>query len=82
MIGNEMQLEDAFRTALGLSQGTDVRHLEYGRNLKWDSVGHIQLVAAIENAFDIILEGDDIFAMTSYAAALDLLEKKYGIACR
>jgi hypothetical protein len=82
MIGNETQLEDAFRAALGLPQGADVRRLEYGRNAKWDSVGHIQLVAAIEQAFDIILEGDDIFAMKSYAAAADLLEKKYGIASR
>jgi acyl carrier protein len=75
-------LETAFITALGLPEHTDLSRLEFGKTPKWDSVAQIQLAAAIETAFDIILEGDDIVAMTSYHAASDLLEKKYGIASR
>lgn len=72
-------LENAFVSALGLPENTDLKRLEYGKTPKWDSVAHIQLASAIESAFDIVLEGDDILAMTSYAAAREVLKKRYGI---
>ena len=72
-------LEKAFIAALGLSQDANVSHLELGGTSNWDSVAHIQLVAAIEDELDVVLDGDDIVAMTSYAATRDLLKSKYGV---
>ena len=37
--------------------------LEYQSIEAWDSVGHMSLVAAIEDAFDISLDTDDIIDM-------------------
>ena len=34
--------------------------LEYQQIPSWDSVGHMGLVAAIEDAFDIMMDTDDI----------------------
>lgn len=44
----------------------------------WDSVGHMSLVAAIEDAFDIMMETDDIIDFSSYEKGKEIL-KKYGV---
>ena len=41
----------------------------------WDSVGHIGLISTLEEVFDISLETDDIFALTSYAEGMQILKK-------
>lgn len=45
---------------------------------EWDSVGHMGLVSALEEAFDIMLETDDIIELNSYKKGIETL-KKYGI---
>ena len=52
--------------------------LQYG-NPGWDSVGHMALVAAIERAFDIMMETDDVIGLSSFARAKEILSK-HGIA--
>lgn len=64
-----------FRTALNLPDGVDVRQLEYNRIKEWDSVGHMALVGALEEAFDIMLETDDVLDMSSFDKAVEILEK-------
>ena len=52
--------------------------LQYQGIEAWDSVGHMSLVAAIEDAFDISLDTDDIIDMSSFEKAQEIL-KKYDI---
>jgi len=47
----------------------------------WDSVGHMTLMAALENEFDIMMETDDIIAFSSYAKGMEILTN-YGIHCQ
>jgi len=42
----------------------------------WDSLAQIDLVAALEEAFAITFEVDEIETMTSYADILDVLTEK------
>lgn len=44
----------------------------------WDSVGHMTLVAAIEDAFDIMLDTDDIIDFSSFEKGKEIL-KKYDV---
>ena len=44
----------------------------------WDSVGHMTLVAALEDAFDIMLDTDDIIDLSSYEKGKEIL-KRYGV---
>ena len=44
----------------------------------WDSVGHMAMVAALEEAFGIMMETEDIIELGSYTIGIDKL-KKYGI---
>jgi acyl carrier protein len=45
----------------------------------WDSVGHMTLIAALEEAFDIMMETDDIIELSSYEKGITILRTKYDI---
>lgn len=52
--------------------------LKYQSVELWDSVGHMTLVAALEEAFDIMMDTDDIIDLSSYEKGMEIL-KKYGV---
>ena len=45
---------------------------------EWDSVGHMTLMAALEETFDIVLDIDDIIEFGSYTLGMEIL-KKYDV---
>lgn len=45
----------------------------------WDSVGHMTLVANLEDAFDILMETDDILNLSSYEEGKRILSTTYGV---
>lgn len=45
----------------------------------WDSVGHMTLVANLEDAFDIMMETDDIIDLSSYEKGKEILAQNYNI---
>lgn len=53
--------------------------LKYQSTRLWDSVGHMTLIAALEDAFDIMLETDDIIDMSSYEKGIEILTKNYDV---
>lgn len=53
--------------------------LKYQSVELWDSVGHMSLVAALEDAFDIMMETDDIIDLSSYEKGIEILKKKYDV---
>ena len=46
----------------------------------WDSIHQLSMVAAIEEAFDLMMDAEDILEMTSYDNVKQLLASKYEIA--
>ncbi|WP_295353746.1 acyl carrier protein [uncultured Succinivibrio sp.] len=57
---------------------SEVEELQYQGVISWDSVGHMSLIAAIEDAFEITMDTDDIVDLSSYKKGIELL-KKYQI---
>ena len=54
--------------------------LKYQDIEAWDSVGHMTLIASIEDAFDIMMDTDDIIDFNSYEKGKKLLAKaEYGV---
>ena len=53
--------------------------LQYQGTELWDSVGHMTLMAALEDAFDIMLETDDIVDFSSYEKGKEILSQKYEV---
>ena len=45
---------------------------------QWDSVAHLSLISELEEAFDVMLEPDDILHYGSYENGKTIL-KRYGI---
>lgn len=67
----EDRLKKVFADALGIDpETTDWSSLAYRKIPQWDSVAHMNLVAEIEDEFDIMLETDEVIAMSSFAIAL------------
>lgn len=46
----------------------------------WDSIHQLSMVAAIEEAYDLMMDAEDILEMTSYENVKKLLTSKYEIA--
>ena len=44
----------------------------------WDSAGHMGMIAAIEDTFEIMMEMDDIVDFASYTVGIEKL-KNYGV---
>ena len=65
---------NAFVAALEVPAG-EAPHLVYGQSKAWDSVGHMTLVAALEDAFDIMMEMDDIIDLSSFEKGKEILRK-------
>lgn len=56
-------------------QPTDTEGLKYQDIPAWDSVGHMTLVAALEEAFDIMMDTEDIIDLSSFEKGKEILAK-------
>lgn len=75
---NTEKYTNAFVEALGV-EAEQVEGLEYQAITEWDSVGHMTLVAAIEDAFDIMMDTDDIIDFSSYEKGKEILAANYEV---
>lgn len=53
--------------------------LEYQAIPVWDSVGHMSLIATLEESFDIMMDTDDIIELSSFEKGKEILAK-YDVA--
>lgn len=72
MMANKEKLAEVFVSALGIPP-EEVEAAEFKATRQWDSVGHVNLMNAIEESFDISLEPDDIMDFKSFKVGLEIL---------
>ncbi len=77
-MSNVEKYNKAFVEALEITADLLNEKLTYQSIENWDSVGHMSLVAELEDSFDIMMETDDIIDFSSYEKGKEIL-KKYGI---
>jgi acyl carrier protein len=70
------KLRAVFMDSLGIPADTDWETLSYRGIAQWDSVAHMQLVGEIEQRFDVMLETQDVLAMSSFAATKAILVRQ------
>ena len=75
---NLEKYKNAFVEGLGIPVEKAVDGLEYQAIPEWDSVGHMGLIASLEEAFDIMMDTDDIIDFSSYTKGIEIL-KKYNV---
>lgn len=76
---NREKVEATFREILELDGPIDWAEIRYQQIKKWDSLGHMAIVAELEDAFEIMIEPEDIIDMSSFEKVLDILTR-YGVA--
>ncbi len=77
---SQTKLARCFAEALGIQEQAVTDELAYQTIKEWDSVRHMALVAIIEQTFNVMLDTNDIIAMSSVGKAKAILAK-YGIDC-
>lgn len=76
---NLEKYNNAFTESLEITE-EQLSGLRYQDIEAWDSVGHMRLVSAIEEAFDIMMDTDDIIDFSSYEKGKEILAKEeYGV---
>ena len=69
----EQKLKFAFAQAIGIPGDIDFSTVQYGVTENWDSVAHMQLVAEIENVFDVMFTSDQVIGMNSFEKAKEIV---------
>lgn len=75
---NLEKYNQAFIESLEVS-ADQLEGLQYQAVASWDSVGHMGLIAAIEDAFEIMMDTDDIIDLSSYEKGKEILTANYNI---
>ncbi|WP_102373268.1 acyl carrier protein [Raoultibacter massiliensis] len=75
---NKELYEAVFMDALDLVDRKALQGLEFQGHPNWDSVGHMQLISALEDAFDITIDPDDMIGLASFEKGQEIV-RRYGI---
>ena len=75
---NKKKYDQVFIEIFSISESDLSEKLIYNSIPEWDSVGHMTLIAELEEAFDIMMEMDDIIDLSSYKKGFELVAK-YGV---
>lgn len=75
---NFKKYNQAFCEAFEINE-EQLPNLKYQDIELWDSVGHMTLIANLEDSFDIMMETDDIIALSSYEEGKKILSEKYDV---
>lgn len=76
-MANLEKYNESFMTCFQIND-SQLIGLTYQSVETWDSVGHMGLIAALEDAFDIMMDTDDIIDFSSYEKGKEIMSK-YGI---
>ncbi len=78
-MSNLEKYNEAFISTFEISED-QLSGLKYQDIAAWDSVGHMSLIAKLEDAFDIMMDTDDIIDFSSYEKGKEILAKDdYGV---
>ncbi|MDA9707128.1 acyl carrier protein [Candidatus Pelagibacter sp.] len=74
-MNNKDVLKKLFIESLSIEKKDFSENLEYNSIPQWDSIGHMTLVAAIEEKFNITIDTDDIVDFSSFKKGVEILKK-------
>mgnify|MGYP001363183994 CR=1 FL=1 len=74
-MSNREKYEKVFINSFSIERSILTDKFVYQSVPEWDSVGHMGLIAELEDAFDISMEMDDIIDFSSYKKGIEILKK-------
>ena len=75
---NLEKYKNVFIESLSLKLDTFSEEIKYNDVAEWDSIGHMTLMADLEDGFKISMDTDDIIDFSSFKKGIQIL-KKYKI---
>ena len=75
---NKQKYQDIFIESLSIEVSNFNENIKYSEIPEWDSIGHMTLIAALEEECKISLETDDIIEFSSFKKGMSIL-KKYNV---
>lgn len=75
---NKEKYSEAFKNIFEITDD-QLKGLKYQDIPAWDSVGHMNLIAALEEAFDIMMDADDIIDLSSFEKGMEILTENYEV---
>lgn len=72
---NLEKYKNAFKEAFEIDDSVITDELAYESIPEWDSVGHMRLMAGLEDTFDIMLETEDILDFGTFGKGKEILQK-------
>ena len=69
----------AFKETFEVDDAALNASLAYQSISTWDSVGHMKMIAVLEEAFSVTMDTEDIIDFSSYDKGKSILQK-YGVA--
>lgn len=64
-----------FMQGLNIEDLSVLENLEYNSIPEWDSIGHMSLIAQLEETFNITLDTNEVIDFSSYKVGLEILRK-------
>ena len=77
-MSTKKKYQDIFIKSLSIDSNKFNENIKYNEIPEWDSIGHMTLIAALEDEYKISLETDDIVDLSSFKKGIELL-KKYNV---
>lgn len=77
-MNNQEKYRKVFAEILSLDAAQFENDIAYNSIPQWDSIGHMTLIAALEETFGITMETDDIINFSSFLKGCEILAK-YGV---
>ncbi len=74
-MSNIDKYKKSFINALEIEESQLTDDLKYNDITEWDSIGHMTLIADLEETFNVTLETDDIIDFSSYEKGKEILQK-------
>ena len=78
MDGGNDNVKQIFMDTFSITE-EQTKGLEYASIPAWDSVGHMSLMAELEDAFDIMMDTDDIIDFSSFEKGMEILANNYDV---
>lgn len=71
----EVLIKNIFCQILGIKQKDFSDSIAYNSFDKWDSLRHLQIIAKLEETFDIDIDMDDVIGMENFKKAKKIVKK-------
>lgn len=77
-MGQLQTIDELIATTLKISRSTVTDTLSFGDHAAWDSLTHIKLIEAIEQAYGVSIGDEEMLELTSVQAIREFIEKVKG----